>query len=70
MKPIFIKQDIIIQGIIEGMSEMGASFDKVDDTHFYFTINKGSEIDNNDKLVRSKDIFKEMYGRGLKVRRV
>lgn len=70
MKPIFVKQDVMLMGIIEGMENMGASFDKVDDTHFYFTVKKESEIDNDHRLIRAKDILKDIYGLGLKVRRV
>lgn len=59
-----------LNGIINGMESMGAVFVKINETHLFFDIEQGSEIDNDEYLERSKKICLETLGIGLKVRRV
>ena len=59
---------ILLKGTILGMENMGAKFVKNDGCFVYFDIPKGSEIDDNEKLKRAKQPFKELFGLGLKVR--
>jgi hypothetical protein len=59
-----------LKGMISGMENMGAMFVKTDGFNLYFDIPKGSHIDDGDKLKRAKEAFTEMFGLGLKVRRI
>ena len=61
---------ILLKGTILGMENMGAKFVGSDGCYVYFDIPKGSEIDDNEKLKRVKQPFEELFGLGLKVRRV
>ena len=59
-----------LNGMILGMVEMGAKFVKIDKFHVFFDIPMGSDIDNDEKLKRSKHAFTKMFGLGLKINRI
>lgn len=61
---------LAIQGIILAVKEMGGTLVKVNSTHLYFDIKKGSEIDDHEKLQRFRDVLNDMYGLGIKIKRV
>jgi len=65
-----VKENEVLRGMILGMENMGAQFVKTDGLHVFFTIPKGSAIDNDAKLIRAKKAFTKMLGLGLKVRRI
>jgi len=59
-----------LKGMIKGMEMMGAKYVKTDGFDLFFNIPKNSEIDDDDKLKRAKEAFTQMFGLGLRVRRV
>lgn len=59
----------IFKGVILGMESMGAEFVKIDGSDIFFNIPKDSDI-SDAKLKRAKEAFTEMFGLGLKVRRL
>ena len=54
------------QGVAEGMKESGATFIKMNDTHFFFEIKKGSALDYEEARKRTNDFLLTTYGRGMK----
>ena len=60
---------MMAQGIIIGMADMGAKFVKVDATHIFFDVTKGSEIDDNDKLLRANELIMSVTGLKMKIKR-
>ena len=59
-----------LRGMIKGMEQMGAIFIKTDGFDVFFNIQECSDIDDVEKLKRAKQAFTEMFGLGLKVRRI
>ena len=65
-----MSDSITLKGMIIGMENMGARFVKTDGFDVFFYIPKGTEIDDDIKLKRSKKAFTSMFGLGLRIRRV
>ncbi|HEX4875644.1 MAG TPA: hypothetical protein VFV31_03170 [Chitinophagaceae bacterium] len=61
---------LLAKGMIKGMEDMGATFVKSDNFDVYFDVKIGSEIDDETKLKRAKEVFMKSFGLGLKIRRV
>ena len=59
--------DNIINGMITGMCQMGATLVDIRDGFIYFNIKIGSEIDNDQKLIRASDAFQK-FGLVVKIR--
>jgi len=59
-----------LKGMIKEMEAMGAEYVKTDGFNLFFNISKNSEIDDNDKLKRAKEVFIQMFGLKLRVRRI
>lgn len=57
------------KGICHGMELSGGKFIKVDETHVYFEIKKGSLLDDKEGMQNALKIFKH-YGWGLKIKKV
>jgi hypothetical protein len=57
---------VFAQGVSEGMKASGATFVKMNNTHFFFEIQKGSVLDNEDARKRVNDFLLTTYGRGMK----
>ena len=65
-----MKTDFLLSGMLKGMQSMGAIFVRNENNVFYFDVKKGSEIDNSERLQRSKDTFMKTYGITLEIRRI
>lgn len=65
-----MKSSTLLKGMIQGMESMGAKFIKTDGFDMFFTIKKGSEIDNDDRLKKAKHSFWKLFGLGLKIKRI
>jgi hypothetical protein len=64
------RNETVLKGIIIGLENMGAKFIKIDETHMFIEIIKEGELDDEDKLSRTKTILTKMFNLGLKVKRV
>lgn len=62
--------NLVLRGIILGAEKMGATFVKIDSTHIFFNVIKGSEIDNSEILERFRDVINDLYGLGIKIKRI
>ena len=60
----------LLNGMIIGMKDMGATYVKSDYLYLYFDVKEGSEIDDKVKLKRAKEAFWAAVGMDIKIRRV
>tara|TARA_R110002020_G_scaffold40164_2_gene118902 strand:+ start:204 stop:410 length:207 start_codon:yes stop_codon:yes gene_type:complete len=60
----------LFKGMIIGIEEMGAKLIKYDLLDLFFEVKIGSQIDDQERLKRSKDAFLKTFGLGMKIKRV
>lgn len=61
---------VFTQGIIKGMESAGAIFHKEDESHFFFSIEKGSFLDNDEVLQRAQRACEGLTGKRLRIRKI
>ena len=52
------------------MNELGAKFVKTDGFDIYFDVKIGSEMDDQNKLIKARDILKNEFFLTLKIKKV
>jgi len=63
-------KQLLLNGMLSGMKSSGAELVKTSETHLYFTIQIGSDIDNEGSLKRAKQSFYKEFGLGIKIKRI
>lgn len=65
-----MKNKVMFDGFILGMEESGGKHVKTDENFVYFKVEIGSNLDREEALQRSKTLFMNQFGLGIKIARV
>ena len=63
-------RETMFKGMLIGMKNSGAELVKTSSTHLYFTVKKGSILDNDDSMQRAKEAFYKLFQLGVKIKKI